>query len=94
MTPDIFLTDESTGGTVLADVVDTYQLLGQRDMERDFRLRTPWLVNASIGYTVGTNLAFGALAEAGLSLAFWFGGGLCLTGLLLFFLWYRPRNRG
>lgn len=43
---------------------------------------------------VGTNLAFGALAEAGLSLAFWFGGGLCLTGLLLFFLWYRPRHRG
>ena len=63
LTPDIFLTDESTGGTVLADVVDTYQLLGQRDMERDFRLRTPWLVNASIGYTVGTNLALGAEYE-------------------------------
>lgn len=50
------------------------------------------MLTDSVG--VGTNLAFGALAEAGLSLAFWFGGGLCLTGLLLFFLWYRPRNRG
>lgn len=50
------------------------------------------MLTDSVG--VGTNLAFGALAEAGLSLAFWFGGLLCLAGLLLFFLWYRPRRRG
>ena len=43
------------------------------------------------GVGVGTNLAFGTLAEIGLPCAFWFGGALCLSGLFLFFLWYRPR---
>ena len=38
---------------------------------------------------VGTNLAFGALAGVDLAHAFWFGGGICLTGLVLFFIWYK-----
>lgn len=63
LTPDIYLTDNATGEQYLADVVDTYQLLGDRDMDRDFDLRTPWLLNASIGYTVGSNLALGAEYE-------------------------------
>lgn len=40
---------------------------------------------------VGTNLAFGVLAEADLAHAFWFGGGICLTGLVLFLLWHRSK---
>lgn len=45
------------------------------------------------GVGVGTNLAFGALAEINLSYAFWLGGGLCLAGLVLFFKWYPSRPR-
>lgn len=40
----------------------------------------------SIG--VGTNLAFGALAERSLCSAFLFGTSLCVIGLLLLFTWY------
>lgn len=40
----------------------------------------------SIG--IGTNLAFGALAEIGLTLSFLLGAGLCITGLFLFIIWY------
>ena len=46
------------------------------------------------GVGVGTNLAFGALAETGLSRAFWLGGILCLAGLALFFKWYSSPPRG
>ena len=45
------------------------------------------------GVGVGTNLIFGALAEAGLAWAFWFGGGICLTGLILFLIWFKLRPR-
>ena len=51
--------DQSTTGLY----VDTYEQLGNRDMEFDFRLQTPWVVNASVGYTVGNNLALGAEYE-------------------------------
>lgn len=43
--------------------VDTYDILGGRDMDRDFNLQTPWLLNASLGYTIGTDLALGAEYE-------------------------------
>ena len=45
------------------------------------------------GVGVCTNLAFGALAEVDLTCAFWFGGGICLTGLVLFLIWYKLRPR-
>lgn len=45
------------------------------------------------GVGVGTNLAFGALAEINLAYAFWLGGGLCLAGLVLFFKWYASHSR-
>lgn len=32
-------------------------------MDRDFKLQTPWVFNASLGYTVGNNLALGAEYE-------------------------------
>lgn len=32
---------------------------------------------------VGTNLAFGALAEHSLTAAFWFGAGVCMTGAVM-----------
>lgn len=40
----------------------------------------------SIG--AGTNLVFGVLAERNLVLAFLFGAGICLAGMLLFLKWY------
>lgn len=41
--------------------IDTYNIVG--DMERDYRLRTPWTYNFSLGYTVGSSLALGAEYE-------------------------------
>lgn len=41
--------------------IDTYNIVG--DMERDYRLRTPWTYNFSLGYTVGNSLALGAEYE-------------------------------
>lgn len=38
-------------------IVDTYDYVG--DMERDYRLNTPWLFNVNMGYTVGSSLALG-----------------------------------
>ena len=32
-------------------------------IDQDFRLRTPWLFNVSLGYTIGTNIALGAEYE-------------------------------
>lgn len=40
----------------------------------------------------GTNLAFGALAERDLTLAFLFGAGICIAGTGLFFRWYTLRG--
>lgn len=41
--------------------VDTYDEVG--DMKSEFRLRTPWTYNLSLGYTVGSSLAIGAEYE-------------------------------
>lgn len=43
--------------------VDSYQRLGNKDMVREFNLRTPWTYNVSLGYTVGKSLALGAEYE-------------------------------
>ena len=65
----------TTGAVIGADVymgtdnqtsyyaIDTRDFLNGGDMERDFELKTPWVLNASIGYTVGTWLALGAEYE-------------------------------
>lgn len=42
-------------------VVDTYDYVN--DMERGYRLNTPWKYNVSLGYTVGSSLALGAEYE-------------------------------
>ena len=60
----------------------------------DFRLRTPWVFNASLGYTVGSSLALGAEYEyadySGMDFSYPEGGsmdwenneaGLCLQGV-------------
>lgn len=59
-------------------------------------LRTPYRATAlslnamlTDGIAIGTNLAYGALAQRSLPLAFGFGALLCLTGLGLFLAWYR-----
>lgn len=38
------------------------------------------------GVGVGTNLAFGALAQQSLAAAFWLGVGICLAGVMLFLI--------
>ena len=38
---------------------------------------------------IATNLIFGALSSRSLSLAFFFGAGICIISLPLFFSWYR-----
>ncbi len=64
LTSDAWMTDTETGEEYKDRLtVDTYDILGGRDMDRDFNLQTPWLVNASLGYTVGTSLALGAEYE-------------------------------
>lgn len=59
---DVFLPDSKTDELTRA-TVDTYQALDGRDMDRDFDLQTPWVINASLGYTVGNYLALGAEYE-------------------------------
>ena len=73
-TPTYYQLTYTTGAYLQSDVfmdnaaqttqvtVDTYNDLGG-DMERDFELQTPWLFNASLGYTVGNYLALGAEYE-------------------------------
>lgn len=63
LTSDRLLPDAQNQTSLQRSTVDTYELLGGRDMERDFQLNTPWVVNASLGYTVGNSLALGAEYE-------------------------------
>jgi len=63
LTSDLFLPNEAGDETLTRTTVDTYSALGDRDMERDFKLQTPWVFNASLGYTVGNYLALGAEYE-------------------------------
>lgn len=42
----------------LEGAIDTYVEYGG-DMIREFKLRTPWLFNVSLGYTIGTQIALG-----------------------------------
>lgn len=49
------------GSTLTTSSVDTYDRVG--DYKQDFRLRTPWKYNLSLGYTVGKFLALGAEYE-------------------------------
>ncbi len=64
LTSDMLLTDQSTGAEeLMRTTVDTYDILGGSDMDTDFELHTPWVVNASVGYTLGTSLALGAEYE-------------------------------
>lgn len=57
-----------TTGAVLQNfsddiMIDTRDYLDGTDMDRDFQLQTPWVFNASLGYTVGSSLALGAEYE-------------------------------
>jgi len=57
LTSDVWLTNEAGVDEKNQYIVNTYHELGNSDMDRDFELQTPWLFNASIGYTVGNYLA-------------------------------------
>lgn len=41
---------------------------------------------------IATNLIFGALSDWNLSVAFLFGGSICLLGLLFFMVWYKKSS--
>lgn len=43
--------------------VSSYDNMNGYPVDQDFRLRTPWLINVSAGYTIGTNIALGAEYE-------------------------------
>lgn len=60
---DMYLPDAAGDEVLTQTTVDTYEALGGRDMERDFKLQTPWVFNASLGYTIGKELALGAEYE-------------------------------
>lgn len=72
-TPAFYNLTYTTRATLVSDVthpgessvsrtrIDTYDMVG--DMKRSFQLRTPWLYNVSLGYTLGTDLAVGAEYE-------------------------------
>ena len=59
LTSDVFL-DDNLNTTRLS--ASTFNDLGG-PMIRDFKLETPWVINASLGYTVGSMLALGAEYE-------------------------------
>ena len=65
-TPVFYKLTYSTSAILTSDytdhVVDTYDYVNG-DMWYDFHLRTPWVLNASLGYTVGSYLALGAEYE-------------------------------
>lgn len=61
ITSDVF--DLPTDTETTSHTVDTYEELGNRDMERSFHLRTPWLFNVSMGLTVGRQFALDAEYE-------------------------------
>lgn len=63
LTSDLYLPDNAGNEHLTRTTVDTYSALGGRDMDRDFKLQTPWVFNASLGYTVGNYLALGAEYE-------------------------------
>lgn len=45
------------------------------------------------GIAIGTNLIFGALSDWNLPTAFFFGGSICILGLIFFLIWYRSSVR-
>ena len=65
-TPVFYNLTYSTSAILTSDytdqVIDTYNYV-DGDMWYDFNLRTPWVINASLGYTVGSSLALGAEYE-------------------------------
>ena len=65
-TPVFYNLTYSTSAILTSDytdqIIDTYNYV-DGDMWYDFNLRTPWVINASLGYTVGSSLALGAEYE-------------------------------
>ena len=64
-TPVFYKLTYTTGALLKSDglEVNTQKYLDGGDMERDFRLQTPWVFNASLGYTLGNYFALGAEYE-------------------------------
>lgn len=61
---NLWYTDDETGEEFqVHSAYSTYYELNDRDMKREFDLRTPWKYNVSLGYTVGSSLALGAEYE-------------------------------
>lgn len=64
MQSNLWYTDDETGKEFQEHVkVDTYYEMYDKDMKREFDLRTPWKYNVSLGYTAGSSLALGAEYE-------------------------------
>ncbi len=57
------VTDLLEDGEIKREEISTYDELGNRFYSTEYRLRTPWKYNLSLGYTVGKDLAIGAEYE-------------------------------
>lgn len=57
------ISDLYDGDDVVTETIDSYDYLNNGDMKQDYKIRTPWVYNLSLGYTVGTELALGAEYE-------------------------------
>lgn len=84
----------SVGGIMLLHIANSIFQPLQMELQNKQVLTTNRATELSIYAIIidsigaGTNLLFGALATAGISLAFLGGMGLCLIGLFLFMAWY------
>lgn len=85
----------SIAGILVLRLCDSLFQPFQTEIQNEM-LQTPYRATAlslnamlTNGIAIGTNLAYGALAQYSLSLAFCFGAALCATGLELYLAWHR-----
>lgn len=85
----------SIAGILVLRLCDSLFQPFQTEIQNEM-LQTPYRATAlslnamlTNGVAIGTNLAYGALAQYSLSLAFCFGAALCATGLGLYLAWHR-----
>lgn len=59
----VTMTPNLKNGGLHEEIIDSYDFTNGEDFGYDFRFRTPWKYNLSLGYTIGTSFAIGAEYE-------------------------------